>query len=203
MKPNSEHAPLPADAGEESIASLDKIRNSKGNLHTAEIRRRMQRTMQVGRNVLQPRAAACWLICWALWEETLLADSSHELRTAAVLLKQCCCRWTVHLHRSALQAGTGIHQPCLLHSHTHIVTQQLPITAGLMCIRVDCRALQKCAALASSLHEHRPCSEACRNVASCHISPDACCALRCRLLCDSRLNSSPPCKTHNLWCPAV
>ena len=48
MKPNSEHAPLPADAGEESIASLDKIRNSKGNLHTAEIRRRMQRTMQVG-----------------------------------------------------------------------------------------------------------------------------------------------------------
>ena len=64
MKPNSEHAPLPADAGEESIASLDKIRNSKGNLHTAEIRRRMQRTMQVGGDLLQlPLCLLAVLLC--------------------------------------------------------------------------------------------------------------------------------------------
>lgn len=64
MKPNSEHAPLPADAGEESIASLDKIRNSKGNLHTAEIRRRMQRTMQVGGTSLQlPFSLLALLLC--------------------------------------------------------------------------------------------------------------------------------------------
>ena len=67
VKPNSEHAPLPADAGEESIASLDKIRNSKGNLHTAEIRRRMQRTMQVGRELLQPHL--CLLVCFFMEED--------------------------------------------------------------------------------------------------------------------------------------
>ena len=72
MKPNSEHAPLPADAGEESIASLDKIRNSKGNLHTAEIRRRMQRTMQVGETLLQLHLGLLALLlcgrrsCWLM-----------------------------------------------------------------------------------------------------------------------------------------
>jgi hypothetical protein len=34
---------LPAAAGDEAIARLDKLRNAKGNLRTAEIRRNMQR----------------------------------------------------------------------------------------------------------------------------------------------------------------
>jgi len=46
LKPNTPHNPLPADAGESSIARLDKLLNAKGSLRTAEIRRNMQRTMQ-------------------------------------------------------------------------------------------------------------------------------------------------------------
>ncbi|KAI8473757.1 MAG: succinate dehydrogenase subunit A [Monoraphidium minutum] len=45
-KPNAPHKPLPADAGESAIARLDGLRNAKGNLRTAEIRRDMQKVMQ-------------------------------------------------------------------------------------------------------------------------------------------------------------
>lgn len=45
-KPNAPHKPLPANAGDEAIARLDRLRNAKGNLRTAEIRRNMQRVMQ-------------------------------------------------------------------------------------------------------------------------------------------------------------
>lgn len=46
IKPGQQHKPLPANAGQETIARLDKIRNAKGSLSTAAIRRSMQRTMQ-------------------------------------------------------------------------------------------------------------------------------------------------------------
>ncbi|PNW73110.1 hypothetical protein CHLRE_14g619133v5 [Chlamydomonas reinhardtii] len=46
MKPNTPHKPLPATAGEGAVARLDKLRNAKGNLRTAEIRRNMQKVMQ-------------------------------------------------------------------------------------------------------------------------------------------------------------
>jgi hypothetical protein len=46
LKPNTPHKPLPADAGEEAIARLDKLRTADGNLRTAEIRRNMQKIMQ-------------------------------------------------------------------------------------------------------------------------------------------------------------
>eukprot|EP00882_Tetradesmus_deserticola_P013614 GHRQ01014454.1.p3 GENE.GHRQ01014454.1~~GHRQ01014454.1.p3 ORF type:complete len:118 (+),score=35.71 GHRQ01014454.1:30-356(+) len=42
-KPNAPHKPLPAGAGDEAIARLDKLRNAKGSLRTAEIRRTMQK----------------------------------------------------------------------------------------------------------------------------------------------------------------
>ncbi|WIA40525.1 hypothetical protein OEZ86_013873 [Tetradesmus obliquus] len=45
-KPNAPHKPLPAGAGDEAIARLDRLRNAKGNLRTAEIRRTMQKVMQ-------------------------------------------------------------------------------------------------------------------------------------------------------------
>lgn len=48
VQPNKPHKDLPKDAGEHTIARLDMMRNSKGNLHTSEIRRNMQRIMQVG-----------------------------------------------------------------------------------------------------------------------------------------------------------
>lgn len=46
LKPGTKHAPLPADAGDDSIARLDKLRYATGNLRTSEIRRNMQRVMQ-------------------------------------------------------------------------------------------------------------------------------------------------------------
>ena len=46
LKPNTPHAPLPADAGKESIDNLDKIRYASGKLPTADIRLEMQKVMQ-------------------------------------------------------------------------------------------------------------------------------------------------------------
>jgi succinate dehydrogenase / fumarate reductase flavoprotein subunit len=46
ITPSEPHKPLPANAGEEAIARLDKIRNSDGSSSTAQIRMNMQRTMQ-------------------------------------------------------------------------------------------------------------------------------------------------------------
>lgn len=46
LKPNTPHDPLPASAGQEAIERLDRLRNAKGSLLTANIRRNMQRVMQ-------------------------------------------------------------------------------------------------------------------------------------------------------------
>ncbi|KAJ9514802.1 hypothetical protein QJQ45_028473 [Haematococcus lacustris] len=46
LKPGTPLPPMPADAGDASLARLDALRNTKGNLRTAEIRRSMQRIMQ-------------------------------------------------------------------------------------------------------------------------------------------------------------
>lgn len=46
VKPNSPPIQLPANAGEASIARLDKMRYSKGPIPTAELRRELQVTMQ-------------------------------------------------------------------------------------------------------------------------------------------------------------
>lgn len=45
-KPNAPHAPLPADAGEFSIANYDKMRHANGKTSTAELRLAMQKAMQ-------------------------------------------------------------------------------------------------------------------------------------------------------------
>ena len=47
MKPGDTQPDLPKDAGEATIARLDKLRQSKGPLSTAQIRNKMQRVMQV------------------------------------------------------------------------------------------------------------------------------------------------------------
>jgi succinate dehydrogenase / fumarate reductase flavoprotein subunit len=46
VKPGTKHKPLPADAGELAVSRLDKLRNAKGSLKTAEVRLNMQRVMQ-------------------------------------------------------------------------------------------------------------------------------------------------------------
>lgn len=46
LKPGTPHKPLPPNAGEESIANLDKLRYANGSTPTATLRLNMQRTMQ-------------------------------------------------------------------------------------------------------------------------------------------------------------
>lgn len=46
MKPGEKQKDLPKDAGEESIARLDKYRYANGSIPTAKLRKEMQRTMQ-------------------------------------------------------------------------------------------------------------------------------------------------------------
>ena len=46
VKPNTKHRPLPKDAGDFAVSRIDKYRNAKGSLKTADIRLDMQRTMQ-------------------------------------------------------------------------------------------------------------------------------------------------------------
>ncbi|KAF9348739.1 succinate dehydrogenase flavoprotein subunit [Mortierella sp. AD094] len=46
LKPNTPHRPLPADAGAESIANLDKLRYATGPISTAALRLHMQKVMQ-------------------------------------------------------------------------------------------------------------------------------------------------------------
>ena len=59
LKPGAKHAPLPADAGEASIARLDKLRNASGNLRTAEVRRSMQKIMQNNAAVFRTQVWMC------------------------------------------------------------------------------------------------------------------------------------------------
>src|SRR5277367_5927479 len=46
VKPGAPHRPLKADAGDEAIARLDKLRQAKGSRPTADIRLELQRVMQ-------------------------------------------------------------------------------------------------------------------------------------------------------------
>jgi hypothetical protein len=65
MKPNTPHKPLPASAGEDAVARLDKLRNAKGSLRTAEVRRNMQKVMQNNAAVFRTQdtlAEGCKLI---------------------------------------------------------------------------------------------------------------------------------------------
>jgi len=47
LKPGTPHRPLPSDAGEETIDRLDRLRQAQGgSVPTADLRLRMQKTMQ-------------------------------------------------------------------------------------------------------------------------------------------------------------
>jgi len=46
MTPGARHKPLAADAGQDSVARIDKLRNANGSRSTAEIRLEMQKVMQ-------------------------------------------------------------------------------------------------------------------------------------------------------------
>ncbi len=46
ITPGAAHKPLPASASDHIISRFDKIRNANGTVHTADIRKNMQKTMQ-------------------------------------------------------------------------------------------------------------------------------------------------------------
>src|SRR5690349_6634932 len=46
LKPGTPHKPLPPNAGEASVANIDKLLHSTGSTPTAKIRNQMQRVMQ-------------------------------------------------------------------------------------------------------------------------------------------------------------
>ncbi|GGC39424.1 succinate dehydrogenase flavoprotein subunit [Siccirubricoccus deserti] len=46
IKPGASQPPLPANAGQKALDRLDRVRNAKGSTSVAELRDRMQRTMQ-------------------------------------------------------------------------------------------------------------------------------------------------------------
>jgi succinate dehydrogenase / fumarate reductase flavoprotein subunit len=46
MQPGARHRPLAADAGQDSVARIDRLRNADGGRSTAEVRLEMQRIMQ-------------------------------------------------------------------------------------------------------------------------------------------------------------
>eukprot|EP00494_Astrolonche_serrata_P032392 UN32661 len=53
LKPNTPLKPLPKDAGMSSIERIDKLRFSKGDMSTAELRMKMQKTMQTNAAVFR------------------------------------------------------------------------------------------------------------------------------------------------------
>ncbi|ODQ66673.1 succinate dehydrogenase flavo protein subunit [Nadsonia fulvescens var. elongata DSM 6958] len=57
LTPGTPLKPVPADIGKESIANLDKLRNSTGPKHTAEIRLAMQKTMQTDVSVFRTQSS--------------------------------------------------------------------------------------------------------------------------------------------------
>ncbi len=56
MKPGAPQPDLPADAGEATIATLDKLRNSSGSLPVAKLRKRLQIAMQQDAAVFRTEA---------------------------------------------------------------------------------------------------------------------------------------------------
>ncbi|EFJ49184.1 succinate dehydrogenase subunit A, mitochondrial [Volvox carteri f. nagariensis] len=106
MKPNTPHKPLPASAGEHAIARLDKLRNAKGNLRTAEIRRNMQKVMQNNAAVFRTQetlAEGCKLIdeCAASFSDVKVTDRGLVWNTDLVE--------TLELENLLLNAAITMH----------------------------------------------------------------------------------------------
>jgi succinate dehydrogenase (ubiquinone) flavoprotein subunit len=66
VKPNSPKIELPKNAGEETLNRLEWVRNSNGSLPTADLRLKMQRTMQTYAPVY-PTLKICRLAAERLW----------------------------------------------------------------------------------------------------------------------------------------
>ncbi|GIL44803.1 hypothetical protein Vafri_2287 [Volvox africanus] len=106
MKPNTPHKPLPASAGENAIARLDKLRNANGSLRTAEIRRNMQKVMQNNAAVFRTQETleeGCKLIdeCSASFSDVKVTDRGLVWNTDLVE--------TLELENLLLNAAITMH----------------------------------------------------------------------------------------------
>ncbi|XP_034889641.1 succinate dehydrogenase [ubiquinone] flavoprotein subunit 1, mitochondrial isoform X3 [Populus alba] len=80
-RPGEKQKPLEKDAGERTIAWLDKLRNSNGSLSTSQIRLNMQRTMQNNAAVFRTQETleeGCHLIdkAWESFHDVKVKDRS-------------------------------------------------------------------------------------------------------------------------------
>ncbi|EPS73346.1 hypothetical protein M569_01410, partial [Genlisea aurea] len=80
-RPGEKQKPLESDAGEKTIAWLDKLRNSNGSLPTSKIRLNMQRVMQNNAAVFRTQETleeGCQLIdeAWESFSDVKLKDRS-------------------------------------------------------------------------------------------------------------------------------
>jgi succinate dehydrogenase / fumarate reductase flavoprotein subunit len=81
ISPGQSHKPLPASAGEQAVARLDRLRHAKGKLRTAEIRLNMQRIMQNDAAVFRTGEVLAGGIArlrevWASFDDVGLSDHS-------------------------------------------------------------------------------------------------------------------------------
>jgi len=85
-KPGEAHKPLPSNAGQESIEFLDKIRNSKGSMPTADLRLKLQKSMQRNAAVFRTQKSldeGCVEVkeCWDEFSDIGISDRSLVFNT--------------------------------------------------------------------------------------------------------------------------
>merc|ERR1711881_15665 len=86
LKPGAPHAALPANAGQESIEYLDKIRNAKGSTPTAQLRLKLQKSMQKNAAVFRTQKSldeGCVQVkeCWDEFSDVGISDRSLVFNT--------------------------------------------------------------------------------------------------------------------------
>lgn len=62
-KPGSSQPPLPEDAGKQTLARLEEVRNASGALSAAQIRGKMQKAMQTNAAVFRTQVKSSYVTC--------------------------------------------------------------------------------------------------------------------------------------------
>jgi len=113
VKPNSPHKPLPANAGAASIAMLDSVRYSKGQVPTAEARSQLQQVMQANAAVFRT-------------QETL-AEGCKQVDEVGQLMNDLQVSWPHSLPPLALSLPPGPpHLSARLSCLAAVISSPLP-----------------------------------------------------------------------------
>ncbi|CAG8514365.1 12386_t:CDS:10, partial [Racocetra fulgida] len=76
LEPGTPHKPLAPDAGTQSIANLDKLRNANGKLPTADLRLKMQKVMQKDAAVFRTQSTLEEDQVWESFKDVKVSDRS-------------------------------------------------------------------------------------------------------------------------------